>query len=140
VALSPPQRPDHCTPASVAAPTRPRRCACHHSHCRPVPTTQVCYACHELPPGPNLVQNQARRAKFGQLRRTSAAGTEFRRPSAASSLALGASRPTRSGRPGLDCSWFRSEPRDHDPTDEICAYRFGLILPRAVGSEADEPD
>jgi hypothetical protein len=84
--------------------------------------------CRALPPGPDLVQNGARTAEIGQRRRTSAAGTGFRRPSAAPSLALDASRPIRSRRSGLDRRWIGSEPRDHDPTDQIHVYRFGLIV------------
>jgi hypothetical protein len=38
----------------------------------------VSYACHELPPGPDLVQNRARSTKLGQLRRSAATGAELR--------------------------------------------------------------
>jgi hypothetical protein len=58
-------------------------------------------------PDPFPARILALKVEFGQLRRTSAAETRFRRPSAAPSLALGSSRPVlsrqiRSQRLGLD--------------------------------------
>jgi hypothetical protein len=82
-----------CTAASAAAPTRPRRYAHCHSRSRPVQTTQVCYACRELPPGQTLSKTKPGRPRSANAGepppRETALATQPRRPS----LALGASRP-----------------------------------------------
>jgi hypothetical protein len=82
-----------CTPASAAAPTRPHRCARRHSRSKPVQTTQVCYACRELPPGQTLSKTKPGRPRSANAGEAplweTAPETQRRRPS----LALGASRP-----------------------------------------------
>jgi hypothetical protein len=109
-----------CTPASVAAPTRPRHCARRHSCCKPMQTTQVCYACRELPLGPNLVQNQARAAEIDQRRRSTATGNRSGDP-APPPLARVRCQPSD---PRSTCEVssrvpLRPEPFDRKPMPEI---------------------